>query len=422
MQRIQVLWPYADFRRLFVSQAVSTLGDKMVLVALGLLVMDRTGSTVDLGLVVGAQSASLLCFLILGGVWADRLPRHRIVVASDVVRGALHALLAALVFADALTLGELVAIEVLFGAAEAFFQPACTALLPQTVPERLIQDATAATRFTQRVAGFAGPALATALVLNFGTGVPFAIDAATFLVSASLVTHLRPRPRGEDPGIGRLSLIADARAGFHEVRARPWIWVTIAVFSVYLVVAYAPYLVLGPAVAAAAYGRAAAWGWIVAGIGVGTAVGSLLGMRWRPRRPIYTAIVVTVPFGGLLVAAGAGFSLAIVLLLAIAGGTGLALFDIWWSTALTQRVPPAALARVSSYDHLGSYALLPLGVVGVGWLAQQLGATTVMAAGGALAMIVVLAALLPRETRQMGQPGADTTTTRGKLALSKAAA
>ncbi len=420
MERIHLLWPYADFRRLFVSQTISTLGDKMVLVALALLVMERTGSTADLGLVVGAQSASLLAFLIVGGVWADRLPRHRIVVFTDVFRGGLHGVLAVLVFADALTLAELVAIEVLFGAAEAFFQPASSALLPQTVPEDLIQDATAATRFAQRIAGFAGPAIATGLVLGLGTGTAFAIDAATFLVSARLVAQLHPRPRGDDDAGERVSLIVDARAGFREVRERPWIWVTITVFSVYLVVAYAPYMVLGPAVGAAVYGRAAAWGWIVAGIGLGTALGSLLGMRWRPRRPLSTAILVTVPFGGLLVGVGAGCSLMIAVLLAVAAGVGLALFDVWWSTALAQRVPPAALARVSSYDQLGSYALLPLGVVGVGVLAQHVGATSVMSIGGGLAMIVVLAALLPRETRRLGQPGADTAK-RGELPLAEAA-
>src|SRR4029077_786909 len=124
--------------------------------------------------------------------------------------------------------------------------------------------------------------------------------------SARLVAKLHPRPRGDVDVDERVSLIADARAGFREVRERPWIWVTIAVFSLYLVVAYAPYMVLGPAVGAAVYGHAAAWGWIVAGIGLGTALGSLLGMRWRPRRPLYTAVLATVPFGGLLVAAGTG--------------------------------------------------------------------------------------------------------------------
>jgi MFS family permease len=391
------LWRETDFRWLFLSQTISTTGDRIVLVALALLVTEQTGSTTDLGIVVGAQTLALVTFLLIGGVWADRLPRHRIMVSTDLIRAALHGLLAVLIFTDTLEIWQLVAIEVCFGAAEAFFRPAYSGLVPQTVPEELIQEAQAANGLTQTLAEFAGPAIATVLVLTLGTGAAFAIDAATFLVSAGLLALVRPRPRGERPE--RTSLPRELRDGWREVRARAWVWVTISVFAVHLVLGFAPYVVLGPTVAGDRYGDPALWGWLAAAIGLGTAAGALIALRWRPGFPLRAGILLTVPFGLVLLAFALGVPLGIVLPGAVTAGIGLALFGVWWETALAQRIPPRALSRVASYDWMGSFALLPLGLVLIGVIAEAASATTVMAIAGASASLLVLVALLPRETR-----------------------
>jgi predicted MFS family arabinose efflux permease len=393
------LWRETDFRWLFLSQAISTTGDRIVLVALALLVTERTGSTTDLGIVVAAQTAALVTFLLIGGVWADRLPRHRIMVSTDVIRAVLHTLLAVLIFADALAIWQLVAIEVCFGAAEAFFRPAYSGLVPQTVPEDLIQEANAANGLTQTIAEFAGPALATVLVLTLGTGAAFAIDAGTFVVSAGLLALVRPRTRGERPQ--RTSLGSELRDGWREVRTRAWVWVTIAVFSVHLVLGFAPYVVLGPTVAGDRYGDPALWGWVAAAVGLGTAAGALTALRWRPCFPLRAGILLTVPFGLVLLAFSLGAPLALVLPCAVAAGCGLSLFGVWWETALAQRIPPEALSRVASYDWMGSFALLPPGLVLIGVIADGVSATTVMGVAGAAASLLVLIALLPRETRTL---------------------
>jgi MFS family permease len=400
MRRFSRLWGYRDFRWLFLSQTISTTGDRIVLVALALLVTERTGSTADLGIVMGVYTASHLVFVLFGGVWADRLPRHRIMLSTDLMRGSLHALVAVLILTDVITIWQLVAIEALFGAAEAFFRPAFSGLVPQTVPEELIQDANALNNLTQTIAEFAGPAIATVLVLTAGTGTAFAVDAATFFVSAALLALVRPRPRGEPAP--RRSIRAELREGFEEVRSRTWVWVTIAVFSFQLFGTYAPYVVLGPTVAQENYGDPAFYGWLAAAVGCGTAIGSLLALRWRPRRPLVVGILLVIPFGLLLCAYAIGIPLALALALGLVTGIGLALFGIWWQTALAERIPPQALSRVSSYDWLGSLALMPLGYVLIGVLADGFGATEVMAVGGVLAASVLLIGLLPRETRELG--------------------
>jgi len=116
------------FRNLWLARTASVLGDRLVIVAIALYVTDLTDDASDVGLVLGAQTIALIAFLLIGGVWADRLPRARLMIGTDVVRAALHGLLAVLIFTDAVEIWQLVVIEALYGAAEAFFQPAATGL------------------------------------------------------------------------------------------------------------------------------------------------------------------------------------------------------------------------------------------------------------------------------------------------------
>jgi MFS family permease len=248
---------HRDFRYLWLAQSSSVIGDCIVIVALALFVIDLTGSATDLGLVLGASSLPLAAFLLLGGVWADRLPRHRMMVVTDLVRFTLHALLAALIFTGAVRIWQLIAIEALFGTAEAFFRPAANGLLPQTVPEEEIQQANALSSLSNNIGEFAGPALATALVLGLGAGCAFALDAATFLLSAALLSRVRPRRRAvapspsteQAPGLppeeapAAAGVWADIRDGFREVRSRDWVWATLAAFCVALFTGLAPWFV-----------------------------------------------------------------------------------------------------------------------------------------------------------------------------------
>src|SRR5215207_5400469 len=197
-----------DFRNLFAGQAASTIGDRIVFVALALYVTD-IGSPTDVGIVLAAATIPLVSFLLIGGVWADRLPRNQVMIVTDLARFALHAVLAALIFTGMVEIWHIVVIEALFGAAEAFFRPAYTGLVPQTVPEGRIQDAKAATGALETVAEFAGPALATALVLGLGAGWAFALDALTFLVSAAFLLPVRPRERGA---------VEERKSVVHELR------------------------------------------------------------------------------------------------------------------------------------------------------------------------------------------------------------
>ena len=400
---------HRDFRMLWLAQSASVIGDNIVLVALALFIIERTGSATDLGLVLAAQALPLVAFLLVGGVWADRLPRHRVMVATDLIRFALHALLAALIFASTVAIWQLVVIEMLFRSAEAFFRPAANGLLPQTVPEEDIQPATAVTGMSNNVAEFAGPALATALVLGAGAGWAFALDAATFLISAAFLSRVRPRERGAAPASAasgeRVGVWTSIREGAREVRSRAWVWATLASFCVALFCGLASWFVLGPIVAREQYGHLAVYGVIEAAIGFGTIIGSLAAIGWRPRYPMRVGILATLlwPLSAILYAAGV--TLIVVIPASVLGGAGFALFDVWWLTALAERIPPESLSRVTSYDWMVSFALLPLGYAVMGPLAVQLGAVHVLLGGAALAFVAFALGLLPRETRMLERLG-----------------
>ncbi len=394
-----------NFRYLWLAQSASVVGDNIVLVALALFVVERFHSTTDLGLVLAAHAFSLVAFLLIGGVLADRLPRHRVMIATDLVRFALHTLLAVLIFAHSVSIWELLVIEVLFGAAEAFFRPAANGVLPQTVVEEDIQQATAITTMSNNVAEFAGPALATALVLGAGAGWAFALDAATFLLSAALLTRVRARVRELQPTVEApapaAGMWSELRAGAREVRSRAWVWVTLATFSVALFCGLAPWFVLGPAIARQQYGHLSVYGVIETSIGLGTVIGSIVGIGWRPRHPMRMAMFAAVVWPPAAILYATGVTLALVIPATVLAGVGIALFDVWWMTALAERIPPQSLSRVSSYDWMVSYALLPFGFLLAGPLASQLGTVNVMAGGSALAFIAFAVGMLPRETRML---------------------
>jgi MFS family permease len=399
---------HRDFRLLWLANSASVVGDRIVTVALALFVVELTGSATDLGLVLAAYSLPLVFFLLVGGVFADRLPRHLVAVVTDLVRFVLHGLLALLIVTGEIRIWHLVAIGVLFGTAEAFYRPAATALLPQTVPEEEIQEANAVTTMFANIAEFAGPALATVLVLGFSSAAAFALDAATFLFSALLLVRVRPRERGAPAPATPTqadgtppTLRGDLRVGFDEVRSRAWVWATLAAFSLALFCALSPLFVLGPIVAEQQYGDIAVFGYVFAAFGAGTIGGSLAALRWRPRYPMRQAMrfVLLWPVAIAMYAAGAPLA-AVVPAMAMAGA-GVALFDVWWLTALAERIPPDKLSRVTSYDWTISLGFVPLGYVLAGPAADALGATEVLLGGSIVAFVVLALGLLPRETRML---------------------
>src|SRR5438034_1566737 len=137
------LAPLAErqFRLLFLGRTVSIVGNAFATTAIAFAVLDVTGSKTDLGYVLAARAVPQVVFLLAGGVWADRPPRHHVMVGSNLVSGASQAILAGLLLTGSAHFGELIALAAVNGTSSAFFFPASLGIIPQTIPAPALQSA-----------------------------------------------------------------------------------------------------------------------------------------------------------------------------------------------------------------------------------------------------------------------------------------
>ena len=379
------------FALLFAGRAISALGDRIVPVALVFAVLELPGSVTDVGIVFAAQTIPLVVFVLIGGVWAARLPRQLVMLASDGVRAGAQAATAGLLLSGTAHVWEIAALQAVYGTAEAFFGPASTAVVPQTVEESDLQQANALLGLSSNLAAVVGPALAGVLVATAGPGWGLAFDAGTFVASAGCLAFMRLGPVAL---AARTSTLTELRDGWRAFRSRTWLWVTVAYFTLFLAFVYGPLQVLGPQVARSSLGGPGAWAAIATALGAGSVLGGLLGMRWRPRHPLRCAFL---GFGiagpALLVLIGARAPLALILLAALIDGSSGTLFNVYWFTALQREVPAEELSRVSSWDYVGSLALYPVGLAMAGPVAGAIGVSTTLYGAAGLFGVLLCAVL-----------------------------
>jgi MFS family permease len=394
------------FRLLWIGQATSTLGDGLVPVALSFAVLeDLDGSATQLGLVLAAHSVPLVALVLIGGVWADRLPRQLLMLGSDVVRCAVQAVIALLLLTGTVELWSLISLVALYGTAEAFFQPAATGLVPSTVSAPRLQQANALLGLSRSASFAVGPALAGTIVALAGAGIAFAIDAGTFVISALSLAALRiPRVSRTSR---RESFLAELAGGWRELVSHTWLWVIILWASTYLFAIAAPFQTLGPLVAKESLGGAAAWGLIAGSFGVGTVAGGALALRWKPARPMLVCsamVFLAVPAIVLLALRAPAPAIAAAHALT---GVAMGFFLAVWATTLQQHVPEEKLSRVSAWDWMGSLAFFPLGLVLVGPVAAGIGVSATLwisAAWCAASTVAVLLVPGVRNLRRREEP------------------
>jgi MFS family permease len=389
---------HREFRLLFTGRATTILGSAMAPVALAFAVLDITGSKTDLGLVLAARSLPQLLFLLVGGIWADRLPRHRVMVASDLVSGASQAAVAALLITGNAEIWHLVAFGIVNGTSTAFFFPASQGIVPQTVPPGLLQQANALLRLVLNGSFIGGAALGGLLVAAFGSGTAIAIDSATFFAGAVFIGAMRL------PASLRLestNFLADLAVGWKEFRARTWLWVIVLQFSFVNAVEGGALNVLGPVVAEEELGGARDWGLIVAAQALGMVAGGLLGLRFQPRRMLLVATLAILLMPGVLVTLGFPLALPLIVGAAFLAGIGIEMFGILWDTTMQQQIPGEMLSRLYSYDMVGSIALMPIGYAVAGPVAELLGVQTTLWAAAGVAVAATLPVLLVRDVQRL---------------------
>jgi MFS family permease len=404
----EVLLDEPQFRLLFAGQVLSLIGDRVMLVALPFAVLESGGDLQAVGLVVAAELVPFLVFALVGGVVSDRSDRRRILIRSDVARLVVQAAGGALLVSGGATPVALGVLAALYGAADAFFQPAFTGLLPQTVshPGQL-QPANALRGMSFSVSSIAGPALAGVLVAASGAGAAMLFDAASFAVSVLCLVRLRPVVAAAAPEETPPAFLDAMRVGWREVRSRRWIVAGLGAMCAYHTIVLPAVYVLGPVTVSDRLGGPGAWAAVVVSFGVGSILGDIVLLRFRPPHALRVAGLALVFASCQAAVYGSGLGIVGTCVLQCAAGVGVTMFFTLWEVSLQEHVPGEALSRVSSFDYLSATALMPVGTALAGPIAAALGTQTTLLAMSALGVACALAFLAVPEVRRL--PRADAT-------------
>jgi MFS family permease len=422
---------HRSFAALWTGQTVSRVGDSISTIAVAWLVLQLTGSAAAMGVVLGAHVLAFLAFSLAGGVLVDRLGRLPVMLASDGLRLALTAGLAALVALGNVGLPTVVAFAAVYGAVEAFFYPAYMAAVPDLVPPADRPSANSLQQLSRRLASLVGPGIGATLVATGGTAAAFALDAMSFGVSAVLiVAAIRlagpdRRPVRADPSAlappgsladpsghpdadrliapRRGSALADLREGIATVVESPWLWIAILLAAITGITLAGPIGASLPLLVARHLdGGVEVLGLIQASIAAGAIVAAIiLGSRPRLRRRglLLYGTWISLALGVAALGLPIGIPGAIVAA-AIIGASG-ASVGLTWTNTLQDLVPADRLGRVASIDAMGSSALEPIGFVTAGAAADAFGPATVFLGGGLMSAAIIALALTQRSIRQL---------------------
>lgn len=390
-----------EFCLLFFGQTVSLIGDNLAPIALAFAILEAGGSATEVGVVYASNIVARVAFILVGGVWADRLPRHHVMLAADALRAVCSAVLALAVIAGDAPLGLYIVMVAAHGVGAAFFNPASTGLVPQTVSAPLLQQANALLGIAHSAGSVLGPAVGGAVIALAGPGAALATDAGTFVVSACALLAMHPREH--DRAGARRGFVADLTEGWSEFRARTWVWVIVLQYAVWHMLVLGPFMVLGAVLARDSLGGAGPWALILAAAGLGELAGGLVALRLRPRWPLRAATwagLLWTPQVALLALEAPVWVISVAALVA---GAGMSFVVVIWNTALQEHVPARTLARVSSYDWAGTLVFLPLGFVLAGPAAAALSTPTVLWLGVGWSLVSATVVLAVPSVRAMGR-------------------
>jgi len=386
------------FRYLFSARAISYIGTYLAPIAVAFAILDNGGGATAVGLSFAAWTVAQVTMLVFGGVVGDRVPRRLVMIGSDIASALVRTTMGVLLVSGHAQVWQLIALQACGGAAVAFYSPASYGLVREVVPEEQLQQANGLLAIARYAAFPLGAAIGGSIVALIGPGTALLVDAGTYGASALLLSRIHVKSIAR-AGAGFFRELRDGWSAFVE---QTWVWVLVVYVSLFFLFTYAPFFVLGPYIAKHSMDGARSWAFVVTGEGIGALLGGLAGLRWRPRQPMVTTVLLLMVTGvqNLILA----FHPTTLLLSVAATGAGFAfaLGSVVWDTTLQRKVAPEKLARVASYGWMGSMVFLPAGYALAGPIAMAIGLETylVIAAGWIVASTLFVARL--RSVREIG--------------------
>jgi hypothetical protein len=396
-----------DFRLLLIDRLLAPASYGFSMVGVSFAVLKATGSPADLSYVLAAQIAPSLVFALLGGVAADRFPPQRVIIAANLMMALGEGTFGVLVLSGHAPLLAMIGLEAVTGTGMAVFYPASQALLPRLVPDVMLQDASAISRLGMNTGQMAGAAAAGLLVAAAGPGWALLTCGIGMTGTVPILLSIRGVRHQPDPSMasisdpGTPSMLRELREGWSEFWSHTWLWVIVAEFCVVMMAWYGAFSVLGPVVAKTHLGGPAAWGAITAADALGLIFGGLVSLRITPRRPMLFVVLT----GGAVAISPLSLAMVLPLPVICLASFGLGVFVemmmVVWTVAMTRNIPPGMLARVSSYDILGSVMAMPVGALIAGPLGSAIGVSSAQYAAAGAIIVASALCLIPRDIRTM---------------------
>jgi MFS family permease len=391
-----------NFRWFFLARAITMIAGSMSSIALAFAVLEIDNDARSLSFVLAAFTVSNIIFVLFGGVIADRLPRALIIQACYVVDILSIGTIAALLFTGNATIPLLVVLSIVNGASTAFVLPAMQGIIPQlTTPEHL-QQANAMLSFVRSAVTIGGPIIAGILVATAGPAWAMVVQAVGWVIAIPVLALVKLPPPSH---AGGTTMFHDLRIGWREFWSRPWLWTIVLAFMLMNAIHVGAWGVVGPYIAKNNdLLGITGWGWVVSAEGAGVLLMTLLLMWFPLRRPLRYGMIGMAAFAIPVTILGLHPAIVLLAMAAFIAGAGAEVFSTGWNLAMMENIPGEKLSRVSSYDMLGSFVVMPIGTLIYGWLITHADPGTVLVTSGAIYAVIALITLLVPSVWRMGRP------------------
>ncbi|CAN2187126.1 enterobactin exporter EntS [Candidatus Nanopelagicaceae bacterium] len=357
------LWSYKGYRLFWYSTTIFVVGASAFPIALAVTVLDAGGTASTLGLILGARVLAGVVFAPFAGVWADRLPRKKVMMGADLFRAAI---VFSMVFISAPSLPHyLLGLAVLLmGMGDAFGAAAAGAIMPSLVPEDKLPAANVARNIVVKAATIVGPGIGGASILIIGGRLTFLFTAIAFAFGTYFLNQIEEDINGEKRE--HEPFMQEMREGIRTVRDIPWIGAFIVMVSFQLMVVIAAETVLNPIISRREFGSNTPFALSAAAFSIGSIISALLCVKIKVKHEGYVSIFVWMFIIIAPLALAFPISGTFIVIAYLLAGFSVGPWEAWWSAAVQREVPPHLQGRVFSIDHMGSAGLMPIGMALIG--------------------------------------------------------
>ncbi len=396
------LFSYKGYRNYFFSSLIFVIGSSAFPIALAIVILDNGGTASDLGLILAARVLSGTLFMLIGGVWADRLPRKWVMIGADTFRGLL-ALILVVISVNHLPLWAIGLLVFLMGIGDSFGAPAGSAIVPSLLPDELLPAGNVAKGVVAKVGTIVGPGVGGISVATIGADYTFAVTAVAFFIGTSLLFPIKEKPRQEILE-DKPSFFFELREGFKLVWEIKWIAASIAMATFQLMIIVAAETVLLPVITRREFETDSVFAISAAMFSLGGMISAIVAIKFKTRKPGLVAISLWSLFAFAPLVLAFPISPTFVIIGYFIAGLSIGGWEAYWVTAVQREVPQDMQGRVFSIDMVGSGGLMPLGMALVGPAVLLMGEKTFLLSAIAFHILVCYLVLLVPGVKELRDP------------------